>query len=231
MVRRVHTRRSRRAGVARRDDAGEHVGVPREVLRGALPGEVGAEVERPLQERRRERAVAAQERAAGMRVARCAGDVREREQWIGRSLDDRERGAVAGAAEAVAIAGVEAPHLHAEALQDPGREALEAVVAAGRQCQGAALVRGATGRCTSRPSCRSRRLSPRRLRVRPAAPRPRPLRARARVRRASLRPARARTSSSDRAQARAHPRGCRRDRGRAGSRAPWPASIPVRVRR
>ena len=80
-------------------------------------------------------------------------------QWIGRSLDDRERGAVAGAAEAVAIAGVEAPHLHAEALQDPGREALEAVVAAGRQCQGAALSEerqadARPGRHAAREDCR-----------------------------------------------------------------------------
>ena len=94
-----------------------------------------------------------------MCVAGCAGDVRERDQWIGRSLDDRERGAVAGAAEAVTIAGVEAPHLHAEALQDPGREALEAVVAAGRQCQGAALSEkrqadARPGRHATREDCR-----------------------------------------------------------------------------
>ena len=56
--------------IARRDDAGEHVGVAGEVLRRALPGEVGAEVERALEQRRRERAVAAQQRAARVRGAR-----------------------------------------------------------------------------------------------------------------------------------------------------------------
>ena len=133
------TRRSRRAASRVVTTPASTSEWPGEVLRGALPGEVGAEVERALQERRRERAVAAQQRASGMRVGGGPRDVREREQRVGRRLDDRERGAVAGAAEARRVARVVAAQLDAEALQDPGRESLEAVVAARRQRQGAAL--------------------------------------------------------------------------------------------
>ena len=99
IVRRVHSRRARSSGSRVVTDAGEHVGVPGQVLGRALPGEVGAEVERALQKRRRERVVAAQQRAARMGVARGLLDVHQRQQRIGRCFDDRERRAVAGAAE------------------------------------------------------------------------------------------------------------------------------------
>ena len=59
-------------GVAGRDHAGEQIGMSREVLRRALPGEVGAELERTLQERRAERVVAAQQRAARVRCTAAA---------------------------------------------------------------------------------------------------------------------------------------------------------------
>ena len=134
--------------VARRDDSREHVRMPGEVLRRALPGEVGAEIERALQERRRERAVAAQQRATGVRVLRRLRDVRERQQRVGRRLDDREGRARAGPAEALAVAHVVAAQLDAEAPEDPGREAVEAVVAAGRQRDRLCPRRGRPGRGT-----------------------------------------------------------------------------------
>ena len=127
-------------GVARRDDAREHVGVPREVLRRALPGEVGAEVERALQERRRERAVAAQQRTARVRGLCRPLDVGQRQQRVGRRLDDGERRAVAGPAEVLRVACVVAAHDDAEALEDPGGEPREAVVAARRQGECLALA-------------------------------------------------------------------------------------------
>ena len=75
-----------------------------------------------------------------MRVAGSLRDVRERQQRVGRRLDDRERRAVAGTAERVPVARIEAPERDAEPLQDPGRESVEAVVAARGQRQRAALT-------------------------------------------------------------------------------------------
>ena len=155
-----------------------------------------------------------------MRVLGGPRDVREREQRVGRGLDDRERGAVAGAAEGRPVAGVVAAQLDAEALQDPGRESLEAVVAARRQRQRAALAEHR--QADARPGRHAAR-EDRRLGVLERAQQCLGLgchrRVPASVGRAAAR-ARARTSSSDRARARALPRGCRRDRGRAASRAP-----------
>ena len=231
IVRRTHTRRSRSAESRVVITPASSVGVAGEVLRRALPGEVGAEVERALQERRPERVVAAQERAAGVR-----GAPRPRAMSVTASvgldgrLDDRERRALAGAAEAVGVAQVVAAHLDAEAREHLGAEQLDLVVAARRDHERLALPEHRRGRGTSRPSCRSRRASPRRPRGRRAAPRPRPRPARARARRASRRPARARTSSSGRARGRARATGCRRDRARAASRAPCPKHSTRAVR-
>ena len=217
--------------IARRDDAGEHVGVSGQVLRRALPGEVGAEVERALQERRRERAVAAQQRPSGVRVARGLGDVGQREQRVRRRLDDRERRAVAGAAEALGVAHVIAAQLHAEALEDPRREALEAVVAARRQRQRRSLSEhrqadARPGRHAAREDGRLGVLerAQQGLRLDRHGRVPAPVGRR-------CRPGRGRRSSSGRAQARARATGCRRDRARAASRAPCRAAFQAARRR
>ena len=157
-------------------------------------------------------------------------DVGDRERRVGRRLDDRERRAVAGAPEAVGVAQVVAAHLDAEAREHLGAEQLDLVVAARRDHESPCPARAPSGRCTSRPSCRSRRPSPRHPRARRAAPRPRRRRARARGRRATTRPERARTSSSGRARGRARATGCRRGRGRAASRAPCPKHSTPRGR-
>ena len=78
-----------------------------------------------------------------MRLAGSLRDVRERQQRIGRRLDDRERSAVTGTSERVPVARIEAPERDAEPLQDPGRESVEAVVAARGERQRAALHAGA----------------------------------------------------------------------------------------
>ena len=124
------------------------------------------------------------------------------------------------------VTRVVAPHLDAEALEDLGREALEAVVAARRQRQRAALAEH--GQADARPgrSCRSRRRSPRRPRARRAAPRPPPPRARGRGRRASCRRARARTSSSGRARARARATALSTSPRTSSESGSMPRSIP-----
>ena len=131
----------------------------------------------------------------------------------------------------LAVARVVAPHLDAEALEDPGREALEAVVAARRQRQGRALAEDA--QADARPGRHAAR-EDRRLGVLERAEQRLGLgrdgRVPAPVRRAR-RPARARTSSSGRARARARATGCRRGRGRAASRAPWPEAFQLRRQR
>ena len=126
-------------GVARRDDAGEQVGVAGEVLGRALPGEVGAEVERTLQERRRERVVAAQEGPACVCGSRGVADVGDAQERVRRRLDDRERRTVAGTAEAVRIAEVVAAHVDAEVREHLGAEQLDLVVAARRDDERLAL--------------------------------------------------------------------------------------------
>ena len=152
-------------------------------------------------------------------------DVRQRQQRVGGRLDDRERRAVAGPAEVARVARVVAAHLDAEALEDPGREALEAVVAARRQREGRALAED--GQAEARPRRHAAR-EDRRLGVLERAEQRLGLGRHGRVpapvgRR--CRPARARTSSSDRAQARARATDCRRVRGRAASRAPRPEAF------
>ena len=112
----------------------------REVLGGALPGEVGAEVERPLQERRPERVVAAEQCPARVGGLRRGGDVSDCERRVRRRFDDREGGAFAGAAEALGIAQVVAAHLDAEAPEHLRAEQLDLVVAAGRDDERLALA-------------------------------------------------------------------------------------------
>ena len=106
-------------GVAGRDEPGKRVGVAGEVLRGALPGEVCAEVERALQERRGERVVAAEQGAARMRGLRGLRDVRDGERRVRGCLDDRQGGSVTGAAEAVGVAQVIAANVDSEARRAP----------------------------------------------------------------------------------------------------------------
>ena len=126
-------------GIARRHDAGEQVGVPGEVLGRALPREVGAEVERALQERRGERVVAAQQRTARMRGRRVLGDVGDGERRVGGCLDDRERRSLAGSAKALGIAQVIAAHVDSEAREHLGAQQLDLVVAARRDDERLAL--------------------------------------------------------------------------------------------
>ena len=85
-------------------------------------------VERALEERRRDRVVAAQERAAGMRIAHRAIEVDDVHQGVRRGLDQGEPGALAGRREPVGVGRAVAPHLDTECRQRSGCEQLDLVV-------------------------------------------------------------------------------------------------------
>ena len=76
------------------DEPADHVGVTAEVLRRRVHDDVGAERERPLQERRRERVVDDDACAARVRERGDRGDVDDGERRIGGRLDPHQRGAV-----------------------------------------------------------------------------------------------------------------------------------------
>ena len=103
--------------VARRHDARQHVGMTagtwsRSARRGRHRGRAGAA---GAGSRTCCRSTGA---AARVRGVSSRGDVGHCERRIGGRLDDGERRAVAGAAEAVGVAQLVPPHLHAEARQD-----------------------------------------------------------------------------------------------------------------
>ena len=90
-------------GVAHRDHAGEQVGVPGERLRRALPGDVGAVVERSLQSG--VATVLSQHRSAPPACASRsrAVDVDDVQHRVRRGLDEREPCALAGRREPVGV--------------------------------------------------------------------------------------------------------------------------------
>ena len=80
-------------GIARDRAPADDVGVATEVLRGRVHDDVGAELQRTLQVRRRERVVDDDARAARVRELRHGRDVDDGERGIGRRLDPHHRGA------------------------------------------------------------------------------------------------------------------------------------------
>ena len=74
-------------GIAGGDEPADDVGVTAEVLGGRVHHDVGAELERPLQERRGERVVDDDARAALVRDRAHAQDVDDRERGVGGRLD------------------------------------------------------------------------------------------------------------------------------------------------
>ena len=81
-------------GVVGGDEPAHDVGVTAEVLGRRVHDDVGAELERPLQERRGERVVDDDARAALVRDRADAEDVDDGERGVGGRLDPHQRGAV-----------------------------------------------------------------------------------------------------------------------------------------
>ena len=81
--------------VVRRDEAADDVAVAAEVLRRRVDDDVGAEVERLLQVRRRERVVDDEQRADGVRRVGGLADVDDVQQRVRRRLDPDEPDVVA----------------------------------------------------------------------------------------------------------------------------------------
>ena len=79
-------------GVVHRDEPADDVGVTAEVLRRRVHRRVGAERERLLEVRRRERVVDDDPRLALVRELRHRRDVDDREQRVGRRLDPHHAG-------------------------------------------------------------------------------------------------------------------------------------------
>ena len=71
------------------DDAADAVAVAVQVLGRAVHDEVGAELDRPLQARARERVVDDDLDAAPVRELGAAGDVGEPQHRVGRRLDEQ----------------------------------------------------------------------------------------------------------------------------------------------
>ena len=87
-------RGKQRARLAKHQHAAQHVAVAAQVLRAAVHDDVGAKREGPLQHRRRERVVAAQERAARMREPGERRDVAYAKERIRRRFQpEQARGA------------------------------------------------------------------------------------------------------------------------------------------
>ena len=78
-------------GVVRAGEAADDVGVPAEVLRRRVHDDVGAELERLLEVRRREGVVDDEQRAGGVRGIGRGPDVDDVEQRVRRRLDPDER--------------------------------------------------------------------------------------------------------------------------------------------
>ena len=76
--------------VVRRREPADHVGVAAEVLRRRVHDDVGAELERLLQVRRRERVVDDEQRAGGVRRVGGGADVDDVEERVRRRLDPDE---------------------------------------------------------------------------------------------------------------------------------------------
>ena len=72
-------------GRARHEEAAEHVGMPAEVLRRRMHDDVAAELERPLEKRRGKRVVHDREDAVAFRERRCAAEVLDAQQRVGRA--------------------------------------------------------------------------------------------------------------------------------------------------
>ena len=118
-------------GVAYARAPQEQVGVAGERLRRAVHHRVGAEVERSLSERRRERVVDGQPRAGGMGGVGHRRDVAHVQRWVGGRLDPHDRRARARGDDRVGV-GRNEPHLHAAGGEPIGRHAAHAGVAVAR---------------------------------------------------------------------------------------------------
>ena len=103
----------------RHQGAEEQVGVAADELRGAVEDDVGAELERPLAQRRRERVVDDDERAARVGDLGGGADVGDTEQGVRRRLQPQQRRPVAPGRDRVEVGDVD--ELGAQpAGDDPG---------------------------------------------------------------------------------------------------------------
>ena len=105
------------------DRTGQEIGVAAEVLGRAVDDEVRPEGERGLVDRGRERIVDEEHRADPMDRFSPTPEVVDREQWVGRALDDRE--ARVAAHDRFGRAGLafgDLPHPHAVARKQVGEE-------------------------------------------------------------------------------------------------------------
>ena len=174
-----------RASSSRRDRGAEQdVGVPGEVLRHRVHDDVGAELERPLQQRRRERVVHRQQRAAARGPPRPARQVGDLEQRVRRRLEPEQVGAVQRGGDGVGVGDRRPAARSRPAGRQLGRRAAAVPCTACR------------GTTTTPPAGRA-----------PAPPRPRPSRRRTRRARAAL-------EVADRVLERASRSGCPSGRSR-----------------
>ena len=106
-----------RAGLCEHDRAGNDVGVSVQVLGGRVQDHVGTEPDRPAEHGRGYGRVDRQQRAGRMGDARYLGDVGDRPQRVGGSLDPDEPGVpgAGGSLQGRGVAGIDEGRLDAVA--------------------------------------------------------------------------------------------------------------------